>query len=81
MDDLFRGKLVRLAADDPETLGKAFSRWGRNPEYGRFMGSEPPQLGSAKKIKQWFEKDIEKETPDKYVLNRRGKGQYREVLF
>ncbi len=68
MDDLFHGKLVRLAADDPETLGKAFSRWDRNSGYKRLMDTEPPQLWSAKSIKDWMEKDIEKEKPDEYFF-------------
>jgi RimJ/RimL family protein N-acetyltransferase len=68
MDDLFRGKLVRLAADDPETLGKAFSRWDRNSGYKRLMDTEPPQLWSAKSTKEWMEKDIEKEKPDEYFF-------------
>lgn len=68
MDDLFRGKLVRLAADEPETLGKAFSRWMRNTEYQRLLDSEPPQLWSAKNIKEWFEKDLEKKIPSEYFF-------------
>jgi RimJ/RimL family protein N-acetyltransferase len=69
MQDLFRGKLVRLAADDPETLGKAFSRWMRNSEYQRLLDSEPPQLWSVKNIKEWFEKDLEKKNPAEYFFN------------
>jgi RimJ/RimL family protein N-acetyltransferase len=64
MDDLFRGNLVRLAADEPETLGKAFAKWNRNSEYKRLMDTEPPQLWSAKNIKEWLEKDLEREAPD-----------------
>ena len=68
MEDLFRGKLVRLAADDPETASKAFSRWGRNLEYQRMLDTEPPQLWSAKKIKEWIEKDLDKEMPAEYFF-------------
>lgn len=68
MDDLFRGKLVRLSADDPEFLGKAFSRWRRNSEYQRLLDTEPPSLWSAKNIKEWFEKDLEKKAPDEYFF-------------
>jgi hypothetical protein len=68
MEDLFRGKLVRLAADDPETASTAASRWSRNPEYQRLLDTEPPQLWSAKKIKDWIEKDLEKEKPDEYYF-------------
>jgi RimJ/RimL family protein N-acetyltransferase len=64
MENLFLGKLVRLAADEPETLGKAFARWNRNSEYRRLMDTEPPQMWSAKSIQEWLEKDMEKEAPD-----------------
>jgi RimJ/RimL family protein N-acetyltransferase len=68
MDDLFRGKLVRLSADEPEILGKAFTRWMRNSEYRRLLDSEPPSLWSAKNIKEWFEKGLEKKAPDEYFF-------------
>jgi RimJ/RimL family protein N-acetyltransferase len=68
MKDLFRGKLVRLAADDPEVSGRAFSRWGRNSEYRRLMNSEAPQLWSVKKLKEWIEKDLEKEASGRYYF-------------
>jgi RimJ/RimL family protein N-acetyltransferase len=53
--DLFHGKLVRLAADEPEQAGQAISRWGRDSEYWRLLDDSPPLLWSAKKIKAWFE--------------------------
>ncbi len=31
--DLFRGKLVRLTAEEPELAGQSISRWGRDSEY------------------------------------------------
>lgn len=68
MENLFHGKLVRLAADDPEVAGKAFSRWRRNSEYQRLLDTEPPHLWSAKNIKEWFEKDLEKNVPDEYFF-------------
>jgi RimJ/RimL family protein N-acetyltransferase len=64
MEDLFHGKLVRLAADEPESMGQAFARWNRNSDYRRLMDTEPPQLWSAKNIKEWLEKDHEKDDPD-----------------
>ena len=69
MEDLFRGKLVRLASDDPETVSKASSRWHRNSGYQRLLDTEPPQLWSAKKIKEWIEQGIEKEFSDEYYFS------------
>lgn len=57
--DLFRGKLVRLTAEEPELLGKTFSVWDRDSEFRRLLDDEPPCLWSAKKIQEWFEKDIQ----------------------
>lgn len=68
MDNLFRGKLVHLAEDDPEVLGRAFSRWSRNSEYRRLLDSEPPSQWSAKNIQDWFEKDLERASPDSYFF-------------
>ena len=68
MEDLFRGKLVRLAADDPEVKSQAFARWGRNLEFQRMLDTEPPALWSAKKIKEWIEKGLEKEISDEYFF-------------
>ena len=68
MEDLFRGQLVRLAADDPETSAKAFSRWGRNSDYRRLLDSDAPQLWSVKAIKDWIEKDLDKKEPDDYYF-------------
>jgi RimJ/RimL family protein N-acetyltransferase len=57
--NLFRGMLVRLTAEEPELLGKTFSNWDRDSEFRRLLDDEPPCLWSAKKIKEWFEKDSE----------------------
>ena len=62
MDDLFKGKLVRLAGIDPEEASKSFAQWNRDSEYMRLLDSDPPRLHSSKAIKGWLEKDLEKET-------------------
>jgi RimJ/RimL family protein N-acetyltransferase len=61
MDDLFRGELVCLVAQDAETMGKAMSRWRRDTEFARLLDDEPAQLWSAKSIKEWIEKDQQEE--------------------
>lgn len=60
-EDILRGELVRLAAIEPDEMSWAFSRWDRNTEYIRLLNDEPARLWSAKKIKEWIEKDLEKE--------------------
>ena len=58
--NLFQGELVRLTAEDPELMGRNFSTWDRDSEFRRLLDDEPPCLWSAKKIQEWYEKDIEK---------------------
>jgi len=62
MDDLFKGKLVRLAGIDPDEISKSFAQWNRDSEYMRLLDSDPPRLHSSKAIKEWIEKDLEKRT-------------------
>jgi RimJ/RimL family protein N-acetyltransferase len=60
MEDLFKGKLVRLAGIEPEEASKTFAQWNRDSEYMRLLDSDPPRLHSSKAIKEWLEKDLEK---------------------
>jgi len=62
VEDIFKGELVRLAGIDPEEVSKSFSLWNRDSEYMRLLDSDPPRLHSSKAIKEWIEKDIEKQT-------------------
>jgi RimJ/RimL family protein N-acetyltransferase len=76
-----RGELVRLTAEDPETWAAAISRWGRDSEYIRLLDNDPPHLWSVKKIKEWFEKDLEKETPENYEFGVRSLADNRLIGF
>ena len=62
--NIFQGELVRLTAEDPEIASKAFAQWGRDSEYLRLLDSNGAVLWSAKKIKEWIEKDLEKSRSD-----------------
>jgi RimJ/RimL family protein N-acetyltransferase len=59
MRDLFRGELVRLAMEEPESLAKAESRWQRDTEFRRLMDGDPAFPMSEWKIKEWSEKQAE----------------------
>jgi RimJ/RimL family protein N-acetyltransferase len=61
-ENIFRGAQVRLVAEEPEALSQAISRWDRNTEYHRLLDDTPSIIWSTKKVKEWFEKDLEKET-------------------
>lgn len=60
MKDIYRGTLVRLAAESPETLAKTFVRWDKDSEFLRLADSDPAQLWSEKKRKEFIEKNMEK---------------------
>ncbi|HLO34173.1 MAG TPA: GNAT family protein [Anaerolineales bacterium] len=72
MKDLFRGELVRFAFEEPETRAKAEVRWQRDSEFHRLADSHPAQLTSEKKIKEWFEKQVEEGfKPERYSFSVR----------
>lgn len=68
MRDLFRGGLVRLASEDPETRAKAEIRWERDTEYHRLADGDPAQLWSEKKMKEWMEKRMQRENLHEFSI-------------
>ena len=66
MSELFKGKLVRLAAIEPEEVSKSFSNWDRDSEYKRLLDSDPPRLHSVKASKDWLEKHLEEDQTSTY---------------
>lgn len=59
MKDLFRGDLVRLTSEEPEFRAKHEARWQRDTEFHRLADSDPAEMVSEKKIKDWAEKYAE----------------------
>jgi RimJ/RimL family protein N-acetyltransferase len=57
--DLLHGKLVRLTAENPETIAEVKSRWDLDSEYLRLLDANPTILFSVKKLKEWIEKYLE----------------------
>jgi len=68
MRDLFRGELVRLSGEDPETRAKAEVRWERDTEYHRLADGDPAQLWSEKKMKEWMEKRMQRENLHEFSI-------------
>ena len=60
MKDIYRGSLVRLCDESPEVLAKAYVKWDRDTEQHRLADSDPAQLWSEKKLKEFVEKRAEK---------------------
>ncbi len=70
MNDLFRGRLVRLANDSPETRSKVEARWQRDTEFHRLADSEPAGVISEKKLREMMEKRME-QGPERYGFSIR----------
>jgi len=68
---LFYGELVHLTEEEPETMVKNFTKWIQDTEMARMLSNDPPRLWSEKKVKEWFEKDIEKPREDEVFFGIR----------
>lgn len=66
--NLFQGSLVHLTAEEPQVMADAFSRWARDSEYFRLLDNDPPHLWSVKKVKEWIEKDLEKDPLEEHFF-------------
>ena len=82
MKDLFRGELVRFTFEEPEARAKAEVRWQRDTEFNRLADSDPSQLSSEKKIKEWFEKQAEDGfKPERYSFSVRTLEEDKHIGF
>ncbi len=78
---LFRGSLVRLAAEEPEAIAKALVRWTLDSEYFSMLDSAPQLMWSEKKYKEWLEKDVEKDPAQNLFFGLRTLADERLIGF
>ena len=71
MNDILKGELVRLSAVDPEELGKAYAAWNRDSEFKRLLDSDAARLYSAKGGRDFFQKEVEKDSPAHHFFSIR----------
>jgi RimJ/RimL family protein N-acetyltransferase len=71
MNDLLRGELVHLTAENPEVTAVNFWRWNQDAEWHRLLDTDPPRMPSEKKIKEWLEKDLDRGLTNDFYLNIR----------
>jgi RimJ/RimL family protein N-acetyltransferase len=71
MKDVLKGGLVRLCAVDPDELGRAYAEWGRDSEFKRLLDTDPARVYSAKTGREFFQKELEKESPADYFFTIR----------
>ena len=72
MRELLKGRLVRLSVVDPEEVSKSFASWNRDSEYKRLLDTDPPRLHSARKSKEWLEKEVGEMGETMYWFTIRG---------
>jgi RimJ/RimL family protein N-acetyltransferase len=70
-DNLLRGCLVRLSAEDPEPLAAGLSRWWRDSEFFRLLSFHASPMFSPKHVREWLEKELEKNPPEFYLFGIR----------
>jgi len=81
MNDLLGGEKIHLTADDPEVLAAQFFRWDQDSEWFRLLDSDPPRLFSEKKLKEFLEKDLEKEITHELFFTIRTREDDRLIGF
>ena len=80
-NDLFRGKLMRLTAENAQTMAEAMSKWSRDTEFWRLLASDAARAFSVKSNKEWFEKELGKENPDWFYFAIRSLEDDRLIGF
>lgn len=71
MNDIFKGKFVRLSAFDPDEMSKALSRWYLNSEYVRLLNSSARVMQSPKAELKWMEEEVSEMSPASYFFSIR----------
>jgi len=69
--NIFRGSLIRLTAEDPQNLSQAYARWLRDSECMRLQDSYPARPLSERQLKEWMERDLEKDDPSQLPFSVR----------
>lgn len=82
MRDLFRGDLVCLASEEPETSSKAEILWQPDSEFLRLSDNEAASILSEKKIREFFEKRAENgPKPGSYLFSIRTLKEGKPIGF
>ena len=61
-NDLLCGKLVRLTAENPDAVVDKLFHWNQDTESFRFLDTDPPRQLSEKKVREFQERHLEKES-------------------
>jgi RimJ/RimL family protein N-acetyltransferase len=67
-ENILIGKHVKLTVEEVEVMAENFSRWQRDSEYHRLLSTEAFNPHSMKAIREWLEKNLEKDPPEFYLF-------------
>ncbi len=70
-ENIFLGTAVRLTAEDPGELAKAFVKWDRDAGFKRLLDDAPPMFRSIEKNKEWIEKLLEEDQSNSFFFGVR----------
>lgn len=65
-NQLFTGKIVRLAVISPDPMGEIFAKWSHDSEFQQLWDNDPPMTRDVKQSQEMFRKETEKERPGNY---------------
>ena len=71
MEDILRGRLVRLSALGADEMSRAYVLWSHDSEYDRLLTGNRVCLNSIKAVKTWIEKNLENETRNEFAFSMR----------
>jgi RimJ/RimL family protein N-acetyltransferase len=67
-ENILIGKHVKLTVEEVGVMAENFSRWQRDSEYHRLLSTEAFNPHSMKAIREWLEKNLEKDPPEFYLF-------------
>jgi RimJ/RimL family protein N-acetyltransferase len=66
MDNLFTGKLTRLVAFDPDTMGELVANWSRDSEFYQLFDTDAPLPRNTKRAQEQFRERAQKDRPGSF---------------
>jgi RimJ/RimL family protein N-acetyltransferase len=67
-ENILIGEHVKLTVEEVGVMAENFSRWQRDSEYHRLLSTEAFNPHSMKAIREWLEKNLEKDPPEFYLF-------------
>lgn len=64
--NLYLGRLTRLVAASPDTVGEYYAKWSRDSEFMQLWDTDAPMVRDVKKSQEWFRNQEDKERDGSY---------------